>query len=95
MAEQTLNAVVTLRNEVSPWLMILQVVPDGWDLPDYVPGQFAVLGLFGSASRCALAEPEIRRCRDGPKDEIHRAGEGLLHRLSPDLHRDPATSCIP
>jgi ferredoxin--NADP+ reductase len=59
MAEQTLNAVVTLRNEVCPWLMILQVVPDGWDLPDYVPGQFAVLGLFGSASRCALAEPEI------------------------------------
>ncbi len=59
MAEQTLNAVVTLRNEVSPWLMILQVVPDGWDFPDYVPGQFAVLGLFGSASRCALAEPEI------------------------------------
>jgi hypothetical protein len=29
MSEQTLNAVVTLRNEVSPWLMILQVVPDG------------------------------------------------------------------
>lgn len=59
MAEQTLNAVVTLRNEVSPWLMILQVVPDGWDFPDYAPGQFAVLGLFGSASRCAIAGPEI------------------------------------
>jgi len=59
MADQTLNAVVTLRNEVSPWLMILQVVPDGGNLPDYVPGQFVSLGLFGSASRCALAEPEI------------------------------------
>ena len=58
MAEQSLNAVVTLRNEVSPWLMILQVVPDGWDIPDYEPGQFASLGLFGSASRCALGEPE-------------------------------------
>jgi ferredoxin--NADP+ reductase len=58
MAEQTLNAVVTLRNEVSPWLMILQVVPDGWNFPDHVPGQFAVLGLPGSASRCAIAEPE-------------------------------------
>jgi len=54
-----LNAVVTLRNEVSPWLIILQVVPDGWDLPDYVPGQFITLGLPGSVSRCALAEPEI------------------------------------
>jgi ferredoxin--NADP+ reductase len=58
MAEQTLNAVVTLRNEISPWLMILQVVPDGWNFPDYLPGQITSLGLFGSASRCALAEPE-------------------------------------
>lgn len=53
-----LNAVVTLRNEVSPWLMILQVVPDGWDVPDYTPGQHTFLGLLGSASRSALAEPE-------------------------------------
>ena len=63
MDETILNAVVTLRNEVSPWLMILQVVPDGWmgrhTLPHYVPGQFTSLGLFGSASRCALAEPEM------------------------------------
>ncbi len=58
MADQALNAVVTLRNEVSPWLMILQVVPDDSDLPEYEPGQFASLGLFGLASRCALAEPE-------------------------------------
>jgi hypothetical protein len=34
-----LNAVVTLRNRVSPRLMILQVVPDGRDLPDFLPGQ--------------------------------------------------------
>ena len=53
-----LNAVVTLCNQVSPWLRILQVVPDGGVLPDYVPGQFLSLGLFGAASRCALAEPE-------------------------------------
>ncbi len=59
MDEPVLNAIITLRNEVSPWLMILQVVPDGWEFPQYVPGQFTVLGLPGSASRCALAEPEI------------------------------------
>lgn len=58
MAEQAPNAVVTLRNQVSPWLMILQVVPYGWDFPDYKPGQFAMLGLPGTASRCAAAEPE-------------------------------------
>ncbi len=59
MDEPTLNAIVTLRNEVSPWLMILQVVPDGWELPDYLPGNFTSLGLPGSAPRCVLAESEI------------------------------------
>ncbi len=58
MDEPVLNAIVTLRNEVSPWLMILQVVPDGWEIPEYVPGNFTVLGLPGSASRCFLAGPE-------------------------------------
>lgn len=58
MAEPKLNAIVTLRDEISPWLMILRVVSAGWTLPDFVPGQFAVLGLPGAAPRCALAEPE-------------------------------------
>ena len=75
MDETILNAVVTLRNEVSPWLMILQVVPDGWEgrhtLPHYVPGQYTSLGLFGSASRCALAEPEMPPA--GPDKLIKRA----------------------
>jgi ferredoxin--NADP+ reductase len=58
LAEPKLNAIVTLRDEISPWLMILRVVSVGWDLPDFVPGQFAVIGLPGSAPRCALSEPE-------------------------------------
>lgn len=58
MSEPILNAIVALRTEISPWLIILRVVPDGWTLPDFEPGQFAVLGLPGSAPRCALAEPE-------------------------------------
>jgi len=58
MNETMLNAVVTLCNEVSPWLKILHIVPDGGIVPDYAPGQFVSLGLYGSASRCALAEPE-------------------------------------
>jgi ferredoxin/flavodoxin---NADP+ reductase len=33
-------------------------VPDGWDLPEHVPGQFLSMGLFGSVPRCGLAEPE-------------------------------------
>ncbi len=58
MPEPTLNAVVALRTEISPWLIVLRVVPDGWQLPDFAPGQFAVLGLPGSAPRGAMSEPE-------------------------------------
>lgn len=58
MVEPVLNAVVALRNEISPWLIILRVVPDGWTLPAFLPGQFGVLGLPGAAPRCALSEPE-------------------------------------
>ncbi len=38
--------------------MILQVVPDGWEFPDYKPGQFAMLGVPGTAPRCAAADAE-------------------------------------
>jgi ferredoxin--NADP+ reductase len=71
MRELKLNAVVTLRNEVSPWLMILQVAADGWDLPDFVSGQYTCLGLYGAASRCGLAEPETRA--PAPDKVIQRA----------------------
>lgn len=58
MPEPTLNAVVALRTEISPWLIILRVAPDGWKLPVFAPGQFAVIGLPGAAPRCAMSEPE-------------------------------------
>ena len=58
MADPTLNAVVTLKNELTPRLMILRVVTDGWPLPEFKAGQFIALGLPGSAPRCALSEPE-------------------------------------
>lgn len=52
------NAIVSQRIEVAPGLMVIRVVPDGWDLPSFRPGQFAVLGLPGSAPRCSLSDPE-------------------------------------
>ena len=45
------NAVVAQRVEISPGLIILRVVPDGWDLPDFEPGQYGVLALPGAAPR--------------------------------------------
>jgi ferredoxin--NADP+ reductase len=58
MAKQDLNAVVQQRYEVAPGLMVLRVVPDGWDLPDFKPGQFAVLGLPPEAPRCPGSDAE-------------------------------------
>jgi hypothetical protein len=48
MDKTILNAVVTLRNQVSPWLMILQVVPHGWEFPAYVPGQITSCTPWGA-----------------------------------------------
>jgi len=53
-----LNAVVVNRLEVAPGLMVLRVAADGWELPEFTPGQFAVLGLPPEAPRCSAAEPE-------------------------------------
>jgi ferredoxin--NADP+ reductase len=57
-AATSMNARVTAKREVAPGLMILRIEPEGWELPDFEPGQFAVLGLSPDAPRCAFSEPE-------------------------------------
>jgi ferredoxin--NADP+ reductase len=37
---------------------VIRVVPDGWELPAFKPGQFAVLGLPPEAERCEDSDPE-------------------------------------
>lgn len=58
MAQAELNAVVQQRVEVAPGLIILRVVPDGWELPEFRPGQFAILGLPPEAPRSPEADPD-------------------------------------
>ncbi len=58
MEENQLNAVILRRVEVAPGLIILTVRPNGWVLPDFDPGQYAVLALPGSARRTELSDPE-------------------------------------
>jgi len=58
MADLELNAVVSQKIEVSPGLIILRVVPQGWELPDYKAGQFTVLGLPGTATRHDFSDDE-------------------------------------
>ncbi len=51
------NANVIGREQIHPELIVLRVRPDS-KLFDFKPGQFAVLGLPGSAPRVPGAEPE-------------------------------------
>jgi ferredoxin--NADP+ reductase len=60
-----LNAVVTAKIEVAPGLMVLRVAADGWPLPDFTPGQFAVLGLPPEAARCGTADAEDEEPKPG------------------------------
>jgi ferredoxin--NADP+ reductase len=59
--EKELNAIVSHRVEVASGLIILRIIPDGWELPEWKSGQFAVLGLPESASRTLLADAEEER----------------------------------
>jgi len=58
MADQNLNAFVTSKIELSPRVMILRVANRDSVLPDFIPGQFAVLGLPASSPRATWSEPE-------------------------------------
>ena len=69
--KEEFNAIVTQRVEVSPGLIVLRTVTDGWELPDFEAGQFAVLGLPGTARRHELNDPEEER--PSPHKIIKRA----------------------
>ena len=67
MSDSNLNATVEKRIEIAPGLIILRVTPIGWELPDFEPGQYAVLGLPGMARRVDLSDPEQK---EPPPDKI-------------------------
>ena len=72
MAKQMeLNSIVTQIMRVSPINIILRVTPDGWEIPDFEAGQFAVLYLPGSAPRCENSRPEEQEV--APDKMIRRA----------------------
>ena len=71
MKDLSLNAVVSQKIEVSPELIILRVVPDGWELPDFKAGQFTVLGLPWTAVRHQYSDPEPEP--EEPEKLIRRA----------------------
>jgi len=58
MSELQLNARVAAKHELTPRLMIMRVVADGWQMSDFEAGQYVALGLPGSAPRDDLSEHE-------------------------------------
>lgn len=66
-----LNSYVSQVVQVSPIMKIFRITPDGWDLPEFVAGQFVTLYLPGSASRCSQATAEIKEV--APDKMVKRA----------------------
>ncbi len=69
MPENELNAIVSEPLFITSETMILRVRPDGWALPAFIPGQFAVLGLPGKAPRTSISDLESE---PPPRDKIIR-----------------------
>lgn len=52
------NAVVIQKVEIAPGLIKLRVGGVGWEIPEFKPGQYSILGLPGTAPRCHDSGPE-------------------------------------
>lgn len=48
---EELNGIVTQVVQVSPIMKVFRIAPDGWELPDFKPGQFVALHLPASARK--------------------------------------------
>ena len=59
MPDTELNATVSQPVFVTSETMILRVRTDNWELPEFTPGQFAVLGLPGKSARTEVSDLEI------------------------------------
>lgn len=66
-----LPAIVAQRIDVAAGLMVLRVAPDGWELPEFLPGQYVVLGLPACAPRCTGSDQEPQAAE--PNKMIRRA----------------------
>lgn len=71
MAKPEFNAIVSERIDFGPEACILRVVPKGWSLPPFKPGQYTTLGLPASYPRCEGAKPDPKEFK--PEQFILRA----------------------
>ncbi len=62
---EELNAVVSQKIDVSSDLIILRITPRDWDLVDFKPGQFTMIGLPPSAERHMSSDPDTHEFKPG------------------------------
>ncbi|OIP00491.1 MAG: hypothetical protein AUJ98_08085 [Bacteroidetes bacterium CG2_30_33_31] len=48
---ENLNGIISQVVQVSPIMKVFRIAPDGWELPDFKPGQFVALHLPASAEK--------------------------------------------
>lgn len=65
VAEAKLNAIVTSREDLTDSLVIMRITPEGWQLPRFEAGQFAVIGLPAEAPRHSSSTTEATSPRPG------------------------------
>ena len=53
------NAIIAQRQDLGNGAWAIHIVPDGWVLSDYHPGQYTTLGIPGTTPRCEGALPEL------------------------------------
>ena len=58
MSRTELNAIVVQRHDVGKGVWVIYVAPEGWELPAFEAGQYATLGLPGTAPRWNGSDPE-------------------------------------
>jgi ferredoxin--NADP+ reductase len=75
-----LNARVTKRTDLAPGLMCLHVAPHEWALPDYMPGQFTVLGLPETHPRHPDSLPEKKEPPKTPVDPTKPAKVKIIRK---------------
>lgn len=72
MTEYEPNAILDQRIDAAPGLGMFRIAPDGWPLPEFLPGQYAVIGLPASAPRTPLSDPEEKKNGNGGPDRFIR-----------------------
>ena len=71
MSKTELNAIITQRHDLGEGVWVIYVVPEGWQLPRFEAGQYATLGLPGTAPRWNGSDSE--EPLDHPEKLIKRA----------------------